>query len=371
MKTNLITWLSAAAVSISVASCSSSSGNGSNADKSQSFDELTTTNPSPEAAKVYDYLRSVYGEKVLSGTMANVNWNDAEARLVETATGKWPAIIGLDYIDVTYAESDSASAQLKRDLYADLTVAQDHWQKGGLVSICWHWSVPAGPDSTRLVFYTDTQFKVENMFTEGAWENHVMERDIDMVIAQLMKLKKAGIPVIWRPLHEASGNHKSGGKEWFWWGNGGAENYVRLWRHLYDRCAKAGLDNLIWVWTTQTGFGDDLTMGILADTTWYPGDQYVDMVGRDAYTRTSQQLVDEYNAIRATFPRKMAILSECGTVGRISEQWEMGAKWGLFIPWYTYQAKSLKGHLYADDDWWTDAAKCPDVVWRGQLGLNL
>lgn len=35
---------------------------------------------------------------------------------------------------------------------------------------------------------------------------------------------------------------------------------------------KEGINNLIWVWTTQT-----------KDSEFYPGDEYVDMVGRDMY----------------------------------------------------------------------------------------
>ena len=63
----------------------------------------------------------------------------------------------------------------------------------------------------------------------------------------------------------------------------------------------------------------------------------------------------------------MAVLSECGDVGKISEQWELGARWGLFMPWYTYKATSLDGHLYADRQWWQDAMGCDFVVNRGGL----
>ena len=38
-----------------------------------------------------------------------------------------------------------------------------------------------------------------------------MIKDIDLVGSYLKTLKDKGIPVIWRPLHEAGGR-------WFWWG---------------------------------------------------------------------------------------------------------------------------------------------------------
>ena len=53
-------------------------------------------------------------------------------------------------------------------------------------------------------------------------------RDIDAIAEQLKRLQDAGVPVLWRPLHEASGG-------WFWWGNAGAEAYKELYVLLYDR----------------------------------------------------------------------------------------------------------------------------------------
>ena len=51
-------------------------------------DALCTPNPSMEAQKVYTFLRRIYGRKILSGTMACVNWNTNEAEWVYYHTGK-------------------------------------------------------------------------------------------------------------------------------------------------------------------------------------------------------------------------------------------------------------------------------------------
>lgn len=334
---------------------------------SESGFALTNPDASAEAREVFAALAGSYGRVSLSGTMANVNWNDAEARLVHDATGEWPEVIGLDFIDISATDTASLGSF---NPYEDFSVAESHWRSGGLVSVCWHWSVPAARDSSRLVFRTDTEFRVDSMLTPGTWENDVMEHDLRLVVAQLRLFRDAGIPVLWRPLHEASGNRKSGGTEWFWWGNGGPDAFVRLWRTLYDRFRAEGLDNLIWIWTTQTGYGDDQAMGVLSDADWYPGDAYVDIIGRDAYGRTARQMADEFRAIEREFPGKMLILSECGNVGKMSEQWALGARWGLFMPWYTYKATSLSGHLYADSAWWADAMGQPFVVKRGGLRLG-
>ena len=43
---------------------------------------------SPEAENLLQYLKEIEGEKTLSGTTANVNWNINEAKWVFQHTGK-------------------------------------------------------------------------------------------------------------------------------------------------------------------------------------------------------------------------------------------------------------------------------------------
>lgn len=90
-----------------------------------------------------------------------------------------------------------------------------------------------------------------------------------MIAIQLGKLQVAGVPVLWRPLHEAEGG-------WFWWGRAGSGVFVQLWRMLYARLVEHhGLRNLVWVYTSA---GDCCT-----SHAWYPGDHVVDVIATDAY----------------------------------------------------------------------------------------
>ena len=317
---------------------------------------------SPEASRVLDFIAQSQGRKALSATMANVTWNTAEADLVHEATGKYPAIIGLDYIDI-YTDDDTAAGAYRP--YDDFSVPQGWWDAGGLVTVCWHWNVPVAPDSARLTFRPDTEFRTADMLKDGTWEHAVMAHDLGLVAKRLRQFKEAGIPVLWRPLHEAAGNTLIGGEPWFWWGNGGAEAYVALWRYMHQYFSAEGLNNLIWVWTTETGFhGGD---AVVRDTAWYPGDEYVDVIGRDSYHKDCAQMVAEYEAIRQSFPNKPLTLSECGDVATIYGQWSAGALWGWFMPWYQYKATTLSGHEWADSEWWADAANADFVAWRGDL----
>jgi mannan endo-1,4-beta-mannosidase len=83
------------------------------------------------------------------------------------------------------------------------------------------------------------------------------------------------VPVVFRPFHEMSGG-------WFWWGapHAAPDEYQRLWRftveHLRDR---RGVNNLLWAYSTNSlqDFDNDHYW------TWYPGDEYVDILGIDDY----------------------------------------------------------------------------------------
>ena len=61
---------------------------------------LCTDNASREAQKVYTYLRNCWGKKMLSSTMANVDWNINEAVWVKRHVGKYPAIACFDYMNL-------------------------------------------------------------------------------------------------------------------------------------------------------------------------------------------------------------------------------------------------------------------------------
>ncbi|WP_291529994.1 glycosyl hydrolase [Bacteroides sp. UBA939] len=328
--------------------------------------ELCTSDPLPQAKKVYDYLVSVYGSKALSASMANVNWNVAEADLVHKATGKYPAIAFFDYIHLAWSPANWID-------YSNTKVVEDWWNANGLVGASWHWTVPATEGETDLNKYAyapgngrqnnegnwTTTFRPKNIFVEGSWENKTAKADLEKMAGYLKLLQDKGIPLIWRPLHEAAGNiyEYNGGTAWFWWGYDGAETYKKLWRYMFDFFKEKGINNLIWVWTTQT-----------EDADFYPGDEYVDIVGRDIYGQTSgANNASQYNLIFDSYSQKMIALSECGNVAKFSAQWNAGAHWSFFMPWYQYNATTLVGHQHANEAWWKDAMNQDFVITRDQV----
>jgi len=91
---------------------------------------------------------------------------------------------------------------------------------------------------------SETDFDITKALQEGTRENEIIKADLEELAGYLLLLKQKNIPVIWRPLHEAAG-------KWFWWGKDAA-SYKRLWKLVYETFKQKGLNNLIWVWTSET-----------------------------------------------------------------------------------------------------------------------
>ena len=332
------------------------------------------TNPvagTTEAAKrLYRYFRNNYGKKIISSVMANVAWNHSLAeKIKKNITGKWPAMNCYDFIHICVPDGNGWID------YSDITPVTEWVDKGGIVQLMWHFNVPLSETTTieangsGATFSPDkTTFKASNALVDGTWENRYFYAQMDRVIAVILKLQEAGIAATWRPFHEAAGNatakqQANWTKAWFWWGYDGAETYRKLWIAMFDYFKQKGVNNLIWIWTTQNYNGNSASYN--QDTDWYPGDAYCDMVARDLYGYTPAQNAQEFTEIQATYPNKMVVLGECGWDGNdktgkpqgdIVECWNAGAKWGHFMVWCDGSAGNKSGTMVSDA-WWTSAMK--------------
>lgn len=316
-----------------------------------------------EATKLLNYMKEIYGNKTISGTCANVSWNINEAQWVYKHTGKWPAMNTFDYVHHVFSQKGGWAD------YENTKVVEDWHAAGGIVSIMWHWNVPANNGTDYSFYYgskdDETTFDVKKIFDETSSEYQLMIKDIDQIAGYLKLLKDKNIPVLWRPLHEAGGR-------WFWWGMD-AEACKQLWKVMYKRFADAGLDNLIWMFTPAAGWQEPYSKGF----DWYPGDEYVDIVGMDVYNQSSAAdcYTMDYKFLTDIKPTKLAAMTECGNVATISSQWEAGAKWLFFMPWYDYgrtsdptsSAFNEQSHSSASITWWQDAFNCDFVLTRDDI----
>ncbi len=305
---------------------------------------LVTPQPSLQALKLYNFLKQNFGTNVISGTMANHSTNITEAIWVHDNTGKWPALTTFDFIDHTNPN------QSWIQYAAPFALAQDWWNNNGIVGLIWHWRDPltkSGP------FYTaDTNFDVSKVSDPSSVEYKAMIADIDVIAGYLKQFKDAGIPVIWRPLHEAAGG-------WFWWGAKGPAACKTLWKIMYNRLVTIHeLNNLIWVWTSNTS-------GSAID--WYPGDEYVDIIGMDIYPGNNQHgsQFAEFNKVRYIFGNKKIIaLSECGSVPDPALMKTNGDMWSWFMPWNNEYTESDTHNGVA---WWKKIFSYDFVITRDQM----
>lgn len=282
---------------------------------------LVNKNSTANTKKLYSFLKDSYGKYVITGQQCDGGINGNEFKAIKNLTGDYPALLGLDMMDYTPSRTAlgaSSSAVEKAIEFAN---------KGGIVTFCWHWNAPTeylnstanSPDGWWGGFYTQSsKFDIAKVMNgQDAKGKKLLDRDIKEIAKQLKRLEKAGVPVIWRPLHEGSGG-------WFWWGAKGSDAYKKLWKYLYKELTNTyGCNNLIWVYNGQS-----------AD--WYPGDEYVDIVGEDIYPGNhvyDPQVSRFRQAINYGSKTKITALTENGCIFDIDSAVSINALWSWFMTW--------------------------------------
>lgn len=297
---------------------------------------------SKEAQQVMDFLKSVYGKQTVSGQM-DLTWNDSVdmAKRIYKDTGTYPVLMGYDFLNYTARQGDGLNQTQEAIKWWKGEYDYDRSYsgfKGGLVTFTWHWR--AGREKE---FYSNrTKFRIpyaDGKLNEEAAEFSQLKRNLDSIAKQLQILKDEGVPVLWRPLHEASG-------KWFWWGASGPEAYKALYRYMYTYYTEEkGLDNLIWVWNGQ---GKE----------WYPGDEYVDITGEDIYANDHESQKKKFLECKASSKgKKMVALTECGRIPDPVKAYEDDATWLYFMVW---NDKTADGNFTAEDFWSSEKVNALD-----------
>lgn len=296
---------------------------------------LVTKDATEGAVKLYNFLKENYGSKTISGVqtgdMTGSLKTQLDVKAVYDKSGKYPALVGLDLLMATGHQSDESWFMSYTE--NSIKIAEELWKEGGIPAFTWHWKV--GKDS---VFYTkDTNFDFTKGFLSGTttWDTSsetykLLVADIDKISKHFQRLQTQGIAAIWRPIHEAAGG-------WFWWGSKGAEAYKALYALVYDRMVNTnGLKNLIWVWNIERdpAIGYDYKA---LNGAWYPGDEYVDIIGVDIYNSAFDynSNVNSYNKIVSEMGTdKIIALTENGPIVTPDNMEKDKAVWSWWMPWY-------------------------------------
>ena len=240
-----------------------------------------------ETRALYRNLFRIADEGVMFGHQDDAlyghDWKYEEGRSdVRECCGDYPAVFGWELGGLeTGADrsiDDVPFAEITRLLCAA-------YGRGAVNTVSWH---PQNPESGASAWDGKTATAVSSILPDGA--NHAQFRLwLDRLAGFFVGLKSADgtcVPVLFRPFHEHTGNG-------FWWGKGNctAEEYIAPWRFTleYLRDTK-GVHNLLYVYSPDIVSSQDNYLE------FWPGDAYVDVLGLDAYDRSSWAI--ETNGLR-------------------------------------------------------------------------
>ncbi len=285
--------------------------------------QLANPNATPETQQLFRLLCGCFGRYTLSGQFCDGGIEGEELAVLFSLTGRYPAVLGLDMRDYTPSRTSfgvSSTAVEHAIAYNNL---------GGIVSFCWHWNAPShtihsGTNAEGDPYWWGGSYVANSTFNirhvllgEDPEGKELIDQDIQAIAQQLKRLEQNHVPVLWRPLHEGSGG-------WFWWGAGGPDCYRQFWIYLYKELTeKYECNNLIWVWNGQ-------------DPEWYPGDDYVDIIGEDIYLPPRQYTthISKFSQLTSysSVPRILA-LTENGVLPDMDACARNGVFWSWFCTW--------------------------------------
>lgn len=209
----------------------------------------------------------------------------------KVVTGAHPAVLGSDFH--YFLEKDPT----ERGFHTD--AVKWAYQQGMVITFDWHLSAMG----TNSYEYNGspaglaTNIATDPNSEERAWYLEQLDAAIDIINNDLVADEDT-IPIIFRPLHEMNGG-------WFWWGSSGisAENYKELFR-LTVSYMNERTKSVLYSWSPNTPF----------DLSRYPGDEYVDVIGLDAYEVTISSLREQLGLAvdKAIASDKVAAFTETG-----------------------------------------------------------
>lgn len=256
----------------------------------------------------------------------------------------------------------------------DVEAMRAAWNRGAVIGYCWHL---AGPRSKA--FYAANEGKRSEDYDLASEivsnPDRTKNQSLDWYLTRFDELaipvfKELGCPIVFRPFHEMTG-------DWFWWGKQiGAEVYIKLYRLTVDYLRSQGVDNLLYCWSPDK----------FVDFSFYPGDEYIDILGLDIYEPgltefyPKEKLIENLTIIcdYAAAHDKVAVWSEVGCrptddgVSRYPEQYPDF--------WTTYVFDILRDNPEAgriawveswyNADWKNDFSSSPYIPYKGMKKKN-
>lgn len=185
--------------------------------------------------------------------------DDLEQSDVKDVVGDHPGVHGSDFIYIMEKPWEAAY---------HISAAKKAYADGAVVTFDFHWSGKYGhsyrnhPEDDKILYNV---VNGDDSRGDVTWFYQQLDVVLDLLNEDLQ------IPIVFRPFHEMDGN-------WFWWGRqmpGGAATYRAAYQKVVEYM-RARTQYVLFCWSPDVALPNFQQ--------FYPGDAYVDMVGRDIYS---------------------------------------------------------------------------------------
>lgn len=245
---------------------------------------------------------------------------------VKDVCGQHPAVFGWDMSKLGQRpfNIDTVDFEQMKDWIRGV------YRMGGINTISWHMDNFVNGKSSW-----DVGDRVVATILPGGERHDAYKAKLDLFADYVEDLQvgfifKKQVPIIFRPFHEHTGS-------WFWWGKQFCtpEEYKALWQFTvkYLRDQK-GLHNLLWAYSPDVFKDKDHYLE------YYPGDEYVDILGFDDYHD-----VGAHGNLKDLTRRLRMVVELAEEKGKVAALTETGFE---SIPDNTWWTNKLLKHLKED-----------------------
>ena len=213
--------------------------------------------------------KTIFGQQ--DATLYGRTWSgDKDRSDVKDLVGDHPGMVGLDFEKITNLDK-----YYRQQMITTLQDAvKDAYSQGGIITFAWHTPNPANDGS---FYWEQNPIQVVSDILPGGSLHEKYKgflQSIATVSSGFVGNNGELIPIIFRPFHEFDG-------EWFWWGKTRCtkDEFVTLWKFTVDYLRNdLGVHNFLYAFSPDCRFN---TLTEYLD--YYPGDDYVDILGMDNY----------------------------------------------------------------------------------------
>jgi mannan endo-1,4-beta-mannosidase len=292
--------------------------------------DLVDDKATRETRALFHYLRQTQGQGIMFGHEHSLSDGftftqmDGYASDVEAVTGDYPAVFGWDTLILNGFQKPGVYGGTTAENVAALSYAlKESDARGGINVLSAHlYNFVTGGN------FWDTNGRVVSQILPGGAKHADFNEFLDRIAAGVKGAKRADgtlIPVVFRPFHENTGG-------WFWWGAGHCTSaeFIEVFRYTveYLRDVKC-VRNLLYSYSPNSSFGGDPTNYMKT----YPGDEFVDMLGYDAYDNSAGSA--EWLAATVTdLAMVVNLAEERGKIPAFTEFGESGEE-GRDLTWFT------------------------------------